>query len=592
MLPIHEYKSQIMTALRSSQVVVLRAETGSGKSTQIPQFINEMGKSCIIMQPRRFAATSLAKRVANEMNSKIGDIVGYAHRNEQLYSRNTQVLFVTDGLALVRELSHKTHWDYHILDELHEFNKNQEVLLALFAQQAKVDKNFRLVIMSATIDLDRLSTYFDDIVTISLIGRCFPVIEEKPSQLHDNRFANIAADCHKFASGKQNVLVFLPGKPEIEEVKGYLTKKLGNYEVLSLHGEMNPADQDLVYNTYPMGKVVLATNIAQTSVTIPDIDVAIDSGLVKINRMVNDVDRLDVCNITHSCVQQRKGRVGRTKPGIYVWHGVNRESLEAYIQPEIFRVRLDGTCLNLADAGINPMELDFYHQPDKSKLEEAMFFLKKNGLIESENGIHLTEIGERVAKMPCTPSHGLMILEGERLGVLDDIVTIVSILEYGKNGKITFDHKTEYGFVSKWKQFLTQNDSDIIAQLDVFRAAAKIAKHELNNNGISKAYWDVIEGKKALIRQMRMNVPVGTFVGTERNNKLIKAILAGSKDHIWEKEWYYKHIEMPYKYGMRQMDKFSIVKSGAKRVIAIPIDRVTKDGRTFKLLVNVTNLPV
>ncbi len=269
-LPIAQYKEAILDTVANNQVTIIVAETGAGKSTQGPQYFLEAGYRFVITQPRILAARSLAERVAGEFGCELGGLVGYRTARERKDSKDTKCLFCTDGLALVRELGGVEGYNLIILDEVHEWSINIETLVAWYKKALGTNPKLKLVLMSATIDAEKLSTYFGGAPIVKIPGRLFPVTEIRPSGkiLED--------DAIRLLKEGRNVLIFQPGKKEIGETIDLLRASGVNAEVLPLHGELSPAEQALCFQTYGRPKCVVSTNVAQTSVTIPDIDAVVD----------------------------------------------------------------------------------------------------------------------------------------------------------------------------------------------------------------------------------------------------------------------------------------------------------------------------
>jgi len=311
-LPIEKFRADIVTAVEENSVVIITAETGAGKSTQVPQFLLEAGYDLVITQPRRLAARSVAERVAEEIGEELGQTVGFRTAIDRQDSSATRCLFCTDGLALVRELVGQNE-GILVLDEVHEWNENMEVLVAWVKKAIAAGSDMKVVLMSATLEAEKLSAFFDGAPVISVPGRTFPVTVQEPGM-------RLIDDVKTLVEQGRNVLVFQPGKQEIQDVCYALEQADVNAEVLPLHGQLSPPDQKLCFAHYGRPKVVVSTNVAQTSVTIDDIDAVVDSGMERRIELANGVEGLYLKPISLADSAQRKGRAGRVKPGVYIDH--------------------------------------------------------------------------------------------------------------------------------------------------------------------------------------------------------------------------------------------------------------------------------
>ncbi|MFZ1301099.1 MAG: helicase-related protein, partial [Candidatus Microsaccharimonas sp.] len=342
-LPVRDYFQQIIDAVDNNQVTIITAETGAGKSTQIPQYLAEHGYNRVVVtQPRILAARNLTHRVREEWalrnTEDASEVIGYRTAHERDDSGDTKILYCTDGLQLVREITGMGIKEKQVLvlDEVHEWNENMEVLVAWAKKRCEEDPRFKVVVMSATIETDLLATYFGTSAIIDIPGRYFEVTKRRGTDVLSELFAQIE---HR---GK-NVLTFLPGKAEIQNVAEALEKKAAaaGVAVIPLHSQLEAEEQQKAFANYPKGKIILATNIAQTSVTIDDIDVVIDSGLERQSEVRSGVEGLFIAQISQADCLQRAGRAGRTRPGEYILAQYDTmpcmkfEDRPAYAIPEI-----------------------------------------------------------------------------------------------------------------------------------------------------------------------------------------------------------------------------------------------------------------
>ena len=313
LLPIANYKNDIIEAVNSHYFTIVSAETGSGKSTQIPQYLAEHYNRVIITEPRIMAAKTLAKRVAEEMQEQLGEKVGYKTAYDKCSSPDSKIVYCTDGLQLIKTIFSQDTENKNILiiDEVHEWNLNIETLIA-WCKFMEGKWNTKVVIMSATFDTIKLAEFLgDDVAVLNLPGNLYDVtIEEREEFM---LVGTIIENVNKH----KNVLVFVAGKKEIHDVMERLGDEKVNATVLPLHGEMDWEDQKKCFNHYSNPKVIVATNVAQTSITISDIDVVVDTGLARISKVEDGIQGLFLSNISYSDIIQRKGRAGRTKEGKY-----------------------------------------------------------------------------------------------------------------------------------------------------------------------------------------------------------------------------------------------------------------------------------
>lgn len=581
-LPIHALQGEIVAAVGNHPVVIITTETGAGKSTQVPQYLLRAGYDMLVTQPRRLPARTVAERVAEEYGTSLGDVVGYRTAYEHQDSKATRCLFVTDGLALVRELMGAEQRSVLIIDEVHEWNLNIEVLVAWARREIKAGATFKLVLMSATLEAERLSAYFDGAPIINAPGRTFPVEERAPKGRGPHE------DAADLLREGRNVLMFFPGKGEIQAAMTHFSKLKLNAEILPLHGELSPEEQNRCFRTYGRPKCVVSTNVAQTSVTIPDIDAVVDSGMERRIELVDGIEGLYLKPISLADAAQRKGRAGRTKAGIYIDWCQASKRLE-YPKAEILRVRLDQTVLRLAVAGINMEELKFFHQPDLDKIHEARRALVALGCMDASGKV--TPIGHRVSKMPISVKYGRMIVEAEKLGVVDDIITIAAILEQGGINARVCQKCQQYELkrCDCWKLLVAgENTSDAMAQLLAYQACDSMSKPEIRASGIFvKAYMQAKEVRKHLVRELRKFID--TFQSSGKREDILRAVAAGMVDHL------YRNQENTFWNGdntSRELARESVVPRHTQWLVGEPFDLEIKDRfditRTLSLIRMVT----
>lgn len=560
-LPITAFRDQIVEAVKNNPVTVITAETGAGKSTQVPQYLLGAGYDLVVTQPRRLAARTVAQRVAEEIGEKLGETIGYRTAVDRQDSPNTRCLFCTDGLALVRELVGQNK-GVLVLDEVHEWNENMEVLVAWAKAQTKTGNGFKVVLMSATMEAEKLAAFFDGAPVISVPGRLFPVEVKNPRlQLVDDVAALVAQG--------RNVLVFQPGKQEIEDTCASLVVMKVAAEILPLHGQLTPEEQARCFKHYGRPKVVVSTNVAQTSVTIDDIDAVVDSGMERRIELVDGVEGLYLKPVSKADSTQRKGRAGRTKAGIYIDH-CPATSRPEFPVAEILRKRLDQTVLRLAIAGFNMAELEFFHQPAKKEIEDAKTALVSLGCMSRDGQV--TPMGRLVNRLPVSVQFGRMLVEADRLKVVDDVLTVAAILEQG--GITVPTPSRNQPDRPDWRRMVPgETESDVMGQLAVWQLAEGMTKDQMRERGVSlRNYFRAKEIRQHLTQAVKSFFALGT---TGRREDILKAVCAGMVDHLFKGEY------GTYRNGdgvSRELGSSSLVR-GADWLIGQPFDLQIKTRR-------------
>ena len=456
-LPIAAKRDEIKKALAEHQVLVIAGETGSGKTTQLPKICLEMGRGSHGLiahtQPRRIAARSVAARVAEELGTPLGALVGYQVRFEDQSDANTLVKLMTDGILLA-ETQHDRfleRYDTIIVDEAHERSLNIDFLLGYLKTLLHRRPELKLIITSATIDLERFSKHFDNAPIIEVSGRTFPVEtwyrpltseqDEEGNQVEDDLTVDqailatldeIAQHERSVGKGPGDVLVFLPGEREIRDAAEILRKaQLRHTEILPLYARLSPAEQQRIFQPHPGRRVVLATNVAETSLTVPGIRYVIDSGTARISRYSYraKVQRLPIEAVSQASANQRKGRCGRVEPGICVrlYSEEDFNSRPAFTDPEILRTNLAAVILQMLHLRLGAIDaFPFIEPPDGKAISDGFNLLQELSAVNREN--QLTPIGRQLARLPIDPRLGRMLLEGARLGSLQEVLIVTSAL--------------------------------------------------------------------------------------------------------------------------------------------------------------------
>lgn len=534
-LPVREYHQKILDAVDTNQVTIITAETGAGKSTQIPQYLAEHGYNRVIVtQPRILAARNLAGRVREEWalrNSEdSSEIIGYRTAHERDDSGQTKILYCTDGLQLVREITGMGVGEKQVLvlDEVHEWNENMEVLVAWAKKRCEEDPRFKVVIMSATIESESLAQFFATDAIIDIPGRHFEVTKRRGSDVLSEIFTQIE---HR---GK-NVLVFLPGKAEILDVAHAIESKAiaAKVEVIPLHSQLEADDQQKAFVNYPYGKIILATNIAQTSVTIDDVDVVIDSGLERQSEVRSGVEGLFIAQISQADSKQRAGRAGRTKPGEYILAQydtmpcVDLKDRPEYAIPEILRKHIDRLTLRLANVGIDIETLEFYHDPSKRAIQRAKKTLVALGALTTSGEV--TNIGRQMERFPVESNYARMLVEADQYSkeVQAKLAAVIAIQEVGGivRGGTRYDG---------WRKYTRQSKSDLLAQYDVYLALPNILEADYEELGlIGKNIEKAEEVIERLHADLGLSEAVLNAIEPVEEGFLLRCITAGEIDQIW-----------------------------------------------------------
>ena len=443
-LPIAAHVEQIAAALRSHQVIVVAGETGSGKTTQLPKIALAAGRGARGMightQPRRIAARTLAARIAEECGVELGAEVGFAVRFTDRTARGTRVKVMTDGILLAelqrdREL---LRYDTIIIDEAHERSLNIDFLLGYLKRLLPRRPDLRVIVTSATIDVERFSAHFGGAPIMEVSGRTYPVeVRYRPTEdvASDDVDAVCDAVLECLTSGDGDVLVFLSGEREIRDVADALRTQLdATTTVLPLYARLSAAEQHRVFAPGGGRRVVLATNVAETSITVPGIRFVVDPGTARISRYSKrlKVQRLPIEPISQASANQRAGRCGRVRDGIAVrlYSQDDFSARPEYTDPEILRTNLAAVILQMAALRLGDIErFPFLDPPDTRQIRDGIALLVELGALEAREGAgrlpRLTPLGRRLARLPLDPRLGRMVLAAADAGCVREVVVIV-----------------------------------------------------------------------------------------------------------------------------------------------------------------------
>ncbi|MFC1419176.1 ATP-dependent RNA helicase HrpA [Streptacidiphilus cavernicola] len=460
-LPVSARREDILEAIRDHQVVIIAGETGSGKTTQIPKICLELGRGVRGLightQPRRIAARTVAERVAEELGTELGETVGWKVRFTDQVGPDTAVKVMTDGILLAEIQNDRLlrQYDTLIIDEAHERSLNIDFILGYLKQLLPKRPDLKLVITSATIDPERFAEHFTDARTgeaapiIEVSGRTFPVEvryrpvieegEDEEADAIDRDRDQIQAICDAVdelgAEGSGDILVFLSGEREIRDTADALEKQnLRHTEVIPLYARLSSAEQHRVFQSHTGRRIVLATNVAETSLTVPGIRYVIDPGTARISRYSHrtKVQRLPIEAVSQASANQRKGRCGRTSDGICIRLYSEEDFLARpeFTDPEILRTNLASVILQMTAAGLGDIAaFPFLEPPDRRNVKDGVDLLQELGALVTTTKVNtLTPLGRKLSALPVDPRLARMVLEAEKHGVVREVMVITAAL--------------------------------------------------------------------------------------------------------------------------------------------------------------------
>jgi HrpA-like RNA helicase len=579
-LPVEKYKDRFLRALENSDIVIVTAETGAGKSTMIPQYAKEAGYKVTVTQPRRLAASSLATYVAEQQETELGDKVGFRHALEKLVSADSDIVFETDGFRFATENISKHKYSGHpqeeldqeviVLDEVHEYNKYMESILALMKLRRDQERPVpKIVIMSATINAQEISDFFGgDVPILDVPGRTYPVEMMAPG-------ASIQADVSTLVEAQKNTLVFLPGKGEIAEMEMLVRRELAakglDAEIVPLHSKLSRQEQELAFKSYGKPKIVLSTDVAQTSLTIPDIDAVVMSGVVR-NKVSREGERgevLEIQNFSKFDHDQQAGRAGRTKFGIAINHGTPYQDLPDEPGSEIQTTKLDGLVLRLLAGGeVNTQDqferIEFLHQPPQWLVNDAFRSLRELGLVGPQG--HITATGREVARLPVDVRTGKMLVTAEDMSlnlrdpeILLQAIDAAAVIE---SEGVGIPRKSR-----KWQKFCKgEYESDVFAQVAVFRKALEMEPDRFNKFGIDPTGLRRARDMRGMLYDrfgISDDLKPSDEPSHEQRDRVRESIAAGFIDSVYklmsakdDSRIQYKHISGP---DFRMLGKSSMI---------------------------------
>lgn len=555
-LPIMAYREEIINVVRRNVVTIIKAETGAGKSTQVPQFLLQCADKVVVTQPRRLAAMNLAERVAEEMGVPLGGLVGYKTALEKKKSDLTNLIFCTDGLEIVSHLlGARTPQGVLIVDEVHEWNMSIEMLIAWSRIKLKHNASYKLVLMSANVDPEPLVTFFGDVAVVTVPGRTFPIEEREPKSALEDEATDL------LRAGR-SVLVFLPGKKQIADTVTRLQSADIEARILALHAEMPLEEQQRCFDTSEVPKCVVATNVAQTSLTIPGIDVVLDSGLEWRKESIDGVEGMYLRPISLNDREQRKGRAGRTKPGVYLdFCETPREKRPLALEPEITRLPMEKTLLLFAHMGVDIEVESFFHSPTPSHMDRAREVLRRLGCMDESGGI--TPIGRRVVAIPASVRWARVLVEAEKRGVLEQAVLLASVHNGGR-GLISSKFRSQFKLDPRVEPL-----SDGFLEFQAFEMADALPTEELDRFGIDPGAYKRAAIFKKQLYEFFWRDALKAASSTGNIKDLVSAFYTGFPDCLYKRSVLGGYYDSRGK--RRDLPKESIV-ADAPLLIGIPHD--------------------
>ena len=567
-LPVSQRRDEIAAAIRDHQVVIVAGETGSGKTTQLPKVCLELGLGVRGQightQPRRLAARTVAERIASELDTELGSTVGYQVRFTDTSGEDTLVKLMTDGILLAEIQADRMlrRYDTIIIDEAHERSLNIDFLLGYLKRLLPHRPDLKVVITSATIDPERFARHFADgrarpapIVEVS--GRTYPVEvryrpivdPDDPDTDPDRDQVQAISDAvdELCAEGPGDILVFLSGEREIRDTAEALSKQdLRDTEIVPLYARLSAADQHRVFAHHTGRRIVLATNVAETSLTVPGIKYVIDPGTARISRYSHrtKVQRLPIEPISQASANQRKGRCGRTSDGICVRLYTEQDFLtrSEFTEPEILRTNLASVILQMTSLGLGDVAaFPFVEPPDRRHVADGVQLLRELGALDGSEKDNLTSVGRRLAQLPVDPRLGRMVLEAAKNGCVREVMIIASALSIQDPRERPADRQEA---AAQQHARFTDKTSDFLAYLNLWEYLREQQK-ALSGNQFRKLcraeflnYQRVREWQDIYTQLRRLAKPLGITAGGEPADPqhVHTSLIAGLLSHVGLKD--------------------------------------------------------
>jgi ATP-dependent helicase HrpA len=503
-LPVSDKRDDIKEAIDNNQVVIIAGETGSGKTTQIPKMCLELGRGVSGFightQPRRLAARSVASRIAEELQSELGQTVGFKVRFSDNVGENSHIKLMTDGILLaeIQQDRYLNQYDTIIIDEAHERSLNIDFLLGYFKQLLPKRKDLKLIITSATIDPERFSKHFNNAPIIQVSGRTYPVeirYQETNSDRNeqDNDTDQSSAIVHAvdelMREKPGDILIFLSGERDIRDTQDLLSKQhYRNTEIVPLYARLSAAEQNRIFQAHSGRRIVLATNVAETSLTVPGIKYVIDPGLARMSRYSHrsKVQRLPIEAISQASANQRAGRCGRVSDGICIRLYSEQDFLSRpeFTDPEIIRTHLSSVILQMLALGLGDVsQFPFVQPPDDKNINDGMKLLEEILAIQRQHGkVKLTNLGRKIARLPVDPRYAKMVIEAAQRDCAKEVMIITAGLSVQDPRERPQDKKQAAD--EKHSEF-ADADSDFISLLNLWNNFAAQQK-ALSNSQLRK----------------------------------------------------------------------------------------------------------
>ncbi len=566
-LPILERADELIAAIVAHQVVIVAGETGCGKSTQLPQFCMRAGRGVDGMightQPRRIAARTVADRIADEMGCELGTTVGYAVRFTDRVGDRTQIKVMTDGILLAEIQRDRLlrRYDTLIIDEAHERSLNIDFLLGYIHQLLPRRPDLKLIVTSATIDTQRFSEHFDNAPIITVEGRTYPVeIRYRPLGDDDERDqvqAVCAAVDELSHEGPGDVLVFLSGEREIHDTADALRRlNLGDTEVLPLYARLSSVEQHRIFQSHRGRRIVLSTNVAETSLTVPGVRYVVDTGTARISRYSHrlKVQRLPIEPVSRASADQRAGRCGRVAPGVCIrlYDEEGFADRPAFTEPEILRTSLASVILQMTNLGLGDVAaFPFIEPPDGRSIRDGYMLLDELGALQPSattpgltaaavSDRRLTKVGRQLARLPIDPRMARMVVEADRHGCVREVMVIAAALSIQDPRERPAEHRHAADEMHRRFDVDEASSSDFIAFVklwDYLRAR----QQELSGNQFRRLcrdeylnYLRVREWQDVFSQLRQVTGQLGIRPGSEASHpdRIHQALLAGLLSHL------------------------------------------------------------
>ena len=561
-LPVSQRKAEIQKLLSEHQVIVVAGETGSGKTTQLPKMCLELGFGNLGMightQPRRIAARSVAARIAEELETELGGLVGYKVRFNDQISDDTQIKLMTDGILLAEIQNDRFLNQYSclIIDEAHERSLNNDFILGYLKQLLPRRRDLKLIITSATIDVERFSKHFNNAPIIEVSGRTYPVevryrpVVEEDDQDQLQGILNAVDELQ--AEGRGDILIFMNGEREIRDTAEALQKQnLKHTEILPLFARLSAQEQNKIFHPSGLNRIVLATNVAETSLTVPGIKYVIDPGTARISRYSyrTKVQRLPIEPISQASANQRKGRCGRVSEGICIrlYSEEDFNSRPEFTDPEILRTNLASVILQMTALGLDDIEtFPFVDAPDKRHIQDGVKLLEELGafeMIRTKAGEkrQLTAVGRQLAQLPVDPRLAKMLLSAVSQGALHEVMIIVAALSIQDPRERP--QEKQQASDEKHRRFADKK-SDFLAFLNLWNYVQEQQKELTKNQFRRECQKDFLNYLRIrewqdIYHQIRLTVrEMGLPINSEKAEyqQIHTALLSGLLSHIGLKE--------------------------------------------------------